>query len=1420
MLPMESSWAGNLPTTNDYVYYISQVDADGVEQTISVPNGLKVTEVSDYDAYAEAFLITFSSPLTQLADWIDAESTVQVYFYNPSGYYGIDINVWNQPVKLPWHNCWTFGNGVESDRVRDDFNAPQLDNGVKVSSTFSGYGRESISSGLIYSGLYNSTTEINNLNEFNMAEKITKELNPSYGSIQALKTRDTDVVVFTEDKVLKIQSNKDALYNADGNAQLIASNRVLGTAIPFVGDYGISKNPESLAWDQYRMYFTDRQRGAVLRLSQDGLTPISEIGMKAWFRDTMKDTTHLLGTFDKVTEEYNLTYERLGNKATISFHEPSKGWTSFKSYTPDAGLSVSDKYLTATKNEIWKHHDDDVSRNSFYGEPTAASSVAMVFNDSPSVVKSFKTINYEGSQARIVQNAFSENAITYSGEIMFDSDGLPDFPIMSTVDVTDNEYYNLISKDGWWVPNIFTDLSHYYGGTVQEFIPKEGKWFNKITGHTSTLLQDENFIGYNTSNFTVQGIGQTTAVLYTGVNPGEEGMCYNDVVQLIDCCSVDCYDGPCLDPNSEECDDGGSGPTVIFGCTNPNAENYIGDDIMNNPDYTVVDDGSCNLGPCGCAYEYDPNYNTCTDCMCAPNCNFGCMDDGSYDCSLTPGEPALNYSASNDLNGVFVGPVFYDMGPCYNCTYPLVCPDGEVEDNGVCVPLGCADANDLLNEDGECFAPIYGCTDPTDSYYNPFATHSCHYNQPCNMDNGDDCLAPDSCETANQFGRLSEQATIFGFENYVVGFYWDNFATGAIDSYQWWMQMDYMPNAPWCTVDPNWDFSIPPEDNWQAQTICIADDTEAWFTEFSGAPNGLQFKFISNPDTYGSPSATAHEHNGEVVNLYALTPYTDVWVARGVGFSQDLQAQYETLVNSSGPGYAENYIQGCICCKGDGDGGETITYGCTDDNACNYNPDANVSDGSCEYMECLTGCLDPLSDNYNQGCTNWMGVTVDCLYACDNNDNGIYNEYGGDCCDVPVWEEIAGCMSPTAINDTFNEFALISCQDAGVGCVQDDPLNNWCVCCEFPDETSTNSECFDAWMAEDYEFVNFEGNCMGCMDTTLGVNPSEQGNDQNGNPCNIGECGDVDNPTGYYALNFNEQAIFSINPTTLENYPCEYPEISEDIPGCLDVYYMEYAATDNPWGNTFATVHDESYCVTPLVIGCTDEEACNFGNNVDYYGDAIDGVVNVPCDFSGETQNWIIMQAFELNCCEAVVPGCIESGNFNYAGVGNNIGVDPPANADCSGVCGGDDNSCCVGLSFGCMDPLALNYDENAIYMAGYNGEWIWQITTASCGTGGEGIICDEVGCRFYGWDDDGNQIPCDETIGCDDPSVTCYEIYGTCEDISACCEYPPHYNLEVRNFGYIEPVTLESGDEGEIGFDGSNYQSDLHDNPDFPVED
>ena len=406
-------------------------------------------------------------------------------FINVTGIFRIDRDVWKYFVELKWFNCYSFGNGVESDRIRDNFNAPQIDNGCRVSSTFLEYGKETIGSGMIYSGLYNSTSSVNNLNEFNMAEKITKSLNPIYGSIQAFKTRDTDVVVFTEDKVLKVLSNKDAVFNADGNPQLTATNRVLGQAVPFAGDYGISKNPESLAVDNYRMYFTDKQRGAVLRLSADGLTPISNVGMKTYFREHLRLCDDIIGSFDIVNGEYNVTLDIAQvnqntdtQPITVSFNEASKGWVSFKSFVPTSGVSVNGMYITSFENSLYRHYSESANRNSFHGKSAVESEIEIIFNDLPGVVKSFRTINYEGSQARI--NAFAT----------IEEDG---------VEYQDGEFYNLNAQRGWYVDSFNTDLQQ---GQVPELIEKENKWFNKINGVESVLLTD-----IDMSELSVQGIG-------------------------------------------------------------------------------------------------------------------------------------------------------------------------------------------------------------------------------------------------------------------------------------------------------------------------------------------------------------------------------------------------------------------------------------------------------------------------------------------------------------------------------------------------------------------------------------------------------------------------------------------------------------------------------------------------------------------------------------------------------------------------------------------------------------------------------------------------------------------------------------------------------------------------------------------------
>jgi len=260
-----------------------------------IPNVSSIIEFERADGSITAGVVT-AIPTSANGFWVSLHS--QAHFL---------------PVEIPWFNCYSDGNGVESDRIRDDYNQVTIDNGPKASTTLEEpYLEERRCSGFIWSGIYNSNSGVNDLNQFIQAEAITKDVNPGYGCIQKTQARDNDLVAFCEDRVLKVFANKDALYNADGNTNVVATNRVLGAVKPFLGDYGISKNPESFASDSYRSYFSDASRGAVLRLSQDGITPISDAGMKDWFADVLPVYAKaaggsIIGSFDNKKQEYNIT---------------------------------------------------------------------------------------------------------------------------------------------------------------------------------------------------------------------------------------------------------------------------------------------------------------------------------------------------------------------------------------------------------------------------------------------------------------------------------------------------------------------------------------------------------------------------------------------------------------------------------------------------------------------------------------------------------------------------------------------------------------------------------------------------------------------------------------------------------------------------------------------------------------------------------------------------------------------------------------------------------------------------------------------------------------------------------------------------------------------------------------------------------
>ena len=92
---------------------------------------------------------------------------------------------------------------------------------------------------------------------------------------------------------------------------------------------------------------------------------------------------------------------------------------------------------------------------------------------------------------------------------------------------------------------------------------------------------------------------------------------------------------------------------------------------------------------------------------------------------------------------------------------------------------------------------------------------------------------------------------------------------------------------------------------------------------------------------------------------------------------------------------------------------EPNIYGCNDDTACNFNPDANIFNGSCEYVvDCFDVCGgDAILDECDV--CDGDGTDVDNDGICDDVDDCIYNDFETDC---------YGCTNENALN--YDENAI------------------------------------------------------------------------------------------------------------------------------------------------------------------------------------------------------------------------------------------------------------------------------------------------------------------------------------------------------------------------------------------------------------
>lgn len=352
--------------------------------------------------YADLGIIELPGFESSIDIYYETPTSVNLYDLYQSMQYsqGFDVN-----IDIDYYNAITLSvtryvDGVlskaiwQENRLRGGYNEPFIDFGVHAYFANPDYKKQTRQSSLIYSGIYNAKTGVNNTNQFPIGENIEKSLDPVYGSIQKLYSEDNDLVVFQQEKVSQIPIDRDIIYTAEGSPQLTSTNTVFGDVIPYAGNFGIGTNPESFAQYAGRKYFVDEPKGAVLRLSRDGITEISNYGMRTYLLQNLVGSSKIYGMWDMKKRQYVLSYQGGSSEETLSFDEGSNGWVSFYDYLPEFGGSLDGDFYTFKQGLLYKHYTGDT----FYGAPTNfEASIELVMNQNPSANKNFQTINYEGT---------------------------------------------------------------------------------------------------------------------------------------------------------------------------------------------------------------------------------------------------------------------------------------------------------------------------------------------------------------------------------------------------------------------------------------------------------------------------------------------------------------------------------------------------------------------------------------------------------------------------------------------------------------------------------------------------------------------------------------------------------------------------------------------------------------------------------------------------------------------------------------------------------------------------------------------------------------------------------------------------------------------------------------------------------------
>jgi hypothetical protein len=260
-----------------------------------------------------------------------------------------------------------------------------------------------------YSQAYQQGTSINGTNRFYYLDQDTYD--KKFGDIVRMKLHNRDLRIFQYKKCGVVPVFSVETLNQDGTNNLVASSKIVNPIRYYEGEFGIGNQPTSLATSGYADYFADPVKGYFLRLSQDGITPISELYKMQTFAGNnlpnyLSSHTYSSGGSAKILGVFYFSKDRDGEFIsvlqpgtgltgyTLAFNEVKNHYTSFYSFNPEAILNFENKLASFKNGQLYIH--DSATRNNFYGTQYS-SSITFVFNKDNILKKTFDYVTFDAT---------------------------------------------------------------------------------------------------------------------------------------------------------------------------------------------------------------------------------------------------------------------------------------------------------------------------------------------------------------------------------------------------------------------------------------------------------------------------------------------------------------------------------------------------------------------------------------------------------------------------------------------------------------------------------------------------------------------------------------------------------------------------------------------------------------------------------------------------------------------------------------------------------------------------------------------------------------------------------------------------------------------------------------------------------------